>query len=99
MPYRIVRDVDSFVFDEFTTSTSSIILQNNNDKTEYLLERFLHNDFKERIKNALAQNIDLHKHRNEIYFLIGETAEGKKFKMIKGIKVIEEIKSRDNFDF
>lgn len=94
---RIVKDVDSFIFDRFVVTTSAIILYN--DSEEYLLETFLHNDFKMRVSNALAQNIDMHKHRNKIDFLSGQDSSGKKFKVIKGIVILEELKEDINYDF
>ncbi len=97
---KILRDVDSFKFDDFTVSSNSILLENTEDNTAYLLEQFLHYDFKKRINAALDSGKDLHEYINEIFFTYGTTESNKKFKVIKGINTIEKLKAKKgNYEF
>ena len=97
---KILRDVDSFKFDDFTVSSNSILLVNTDDDTAYLLEQFLHYEFKKRVNAAIDSGKDLHEYINEIFFIFGTTESNKKFKVIKGINTIEKLKAKKgNYEF
>ena len=97
---KILRDVESFKFDDFTMSSNAILLINSTDNSAYLLEQFLHYDFKKRVNAAMESGKDLHEYLNEIFFTFGITESNKKFKIIKGINTVEKLSAKKgNYEF